>query len=85
MSYVVAPGETLKEVAEELGLSHKDLAERLGITPKTISKIVNGTALITPETALKLERVLGISSNFWNQLVLNYREKLTEARVLQGI
>ncbi|MFS0955781.1 HigA family addiction module antitoxin [Enterococcus durans] len=78
MSYVVAPGETLKEVAEELGLSHKDLAERLGITPKTISKIVNGTAPITPETALKLERVLGISSNFWNQLELNYREKLTE-------
>ena len=65
MSYVVAPGETLKEVAEELGLSHKDLAERLGITPKTISKIVNGTAPITPETALKLERVLGISSNFF--------------------
>ncbi|WP_062805997.1 HigA family addiction module antitoxin [Enterococcus pernyi] len=78
MSYAVVPGETLKEVAEELGLSHKDLAERLGITPKTISKIVNGTAPITPETALNLERVLGISSNFWNQLELNYREKLTE-------
>ncbi|MDZ7805817.1 MAG: helix-turn-helix domain-containing protein [Gracilimonas sp.] len=32
---------------------------------KTINEIVKGHAAITPETALELERTLGIDANFW--------------------
>jgi len=63
---VSPPGETLAEVLEQLGMTQADLAERTGRPKKTISEIVTGKAAIAPETALQLERVLGISANFWN-------------------
>jgi HTH-type transcriptional regulator/antitoxin HigA len=71
--YVSPPGETLLEVLEEIGMSQADLAERTGRPKKTISEIINGKAAITPDTALQLERVLGISANFWNSREQKYR------------
>ena len=84
---VSPPGETLVEVLEERGLSQADLAERMGRPKKTINEIVKGKAAITPETALQLERVLGIPAEFWNNLERNYREHLAsreEANQLAG-
>jgi Zn-dependent peptidase ImmA (M78 family) len=47
---------------------------------KTINEIVNGKAAITPDTAIQLERALGISASFWNGLEAQYRERLARAR-----
>src|SRR5258707_2334109 len=66
--YGSAPGTTLREVLERLGLSQSDLAERTGRPKKTINEIVQGKAAITPETALQLERVLRIDASFWLNL-----------------
>ena len=71
--YVSPPGETLLEVLEEIGMSQADLAERTGRPKKTISEIINGKAAITPDTALQLERVLGIPASFWNSREQKYR------------
>src|ERR1700730_14818009 len=71
--YGSSPGTTLREVLERLGLSQSDLAERAGRPKKTINEIVQGKAAITPETALQLERVLGIHASFWNNLERSYR------------
>jgi HTH-type transcriptional regulator/antitoxin HigA len=71
--YGTSPGITLREVLEKLGLSQSDLAERTGRPKKTIDEIVQGKAAITPETALQLERVLGIDASFWNNLERSYR------------
>jgi len=38
---VSPPGDTLRELLEERGLSQADLAERMGRPKKTISEIVN--------------------------------------------
>ncbi len=57
----VHPGETLKETLEFVGMSQSDLATRTGLSEKTISFILNGNQPITPESALKFERALGIS------------------------
>ncbi|KJS10715.1 MAG: XRE family transcriptional regulator [Peptococcaceae bacterium BRH_c8a] len=76
--YVVPPGETLLETIEHLSLTQAELAERTGRPKKTINEIIKGKASITPETALQLERVLGVPASFWNNLELNYREKLAE-------
>jgi addiction module HigA family antidote len=73
---VSPPGETLLEVLEERGMTQADLAERTGRPRKTINEIVKGKAAITPETALQLERVLGISAAFWNNRESLYRENL---------
>ncbi len=71
---VSPPGETLRETLEALGMSQAELAERMGRPKKTINEIIKGKAALTPDTALQLERVLGISSGFWNNRDNHYRE-----------
>ena len=60
-------------------MSQKDLADRTGLTEKHISQIINGKASITPATAIKLERVVGVKAVFWMNLERNYR--ITLARL----
>lgn len=74
--FAVAPGETLLERIEQLGISQSELAERTGRPKKTINEIINGKAAITPETALQLEQVVGPSASFWTSLEQNYRAAL---------
>ena len=70
------PGETLLETIEALGLTQAALAERTGRPLKTINEIIKGKAAITPETALQLERVLGVPAHFWVNREAYYRENL---------
>ena len=79
-NYAVPPGETLKETLETIGMSQAELAERTGRPKKTINEIIMGKAAITSETALQLERVLGIPASFWNNLERNYQERLARLR-----
>jgi HTH-type transcriptional regulator / antitoxin HigA len=73
---VSAPGETLKETLDALGLTQAELAERMGRPKKTINEIIKGKAALTPDTALQLERVLGVPAAFWNNRDYHYREFL---------
>ncbi|MCK9419675.1 MAG: HigA family addiction module antitoxin [Nitrospirae bacterium] len=73
-NYAIPPGETLRETIEAYGMSQAELAERTGRPKKTISEIITAKAAITAETALQLERVLGIPASFWNNLERNYQE-----------
>lgn len=77
--YIHPPGQSLVELLERKGLSQADLAERTGRPKKTINEIVKGKAAITPETALQLERVLGISASYWNNLEQFYRSSLARS------
>ena len=45
--YAVAPGETLSETLESLGMSQRDLALRTGMSADTINGNVEGQAPIT--------------------------------------
>jgi addiction module HigA family antidote len=73
------PGEILQEALEERQMTQAQLAERMGRPKKTINEIIKGKAAITPETALQLEKVLGISASFWNSLESAYRESLARS------
>jgi len=79
-NYTVPPGETLRETLEFSGMTQAELAERTGRPKKTINEIISGKAAITAETALQLERVLGIPASFWNNLERNYQENLARLR-----
>ena len=84
--YAVPPGETLAEVLEDRRMSQAELARRTGLSAKHINLILKGTAPITPDTALKLERVLNIPARIWNALEANYQghlSRLNEARELE--
>jgi len=50
----------------------------MGRPKKTINEIIQGKAQITPETALQLERVVGIPADFWVERERRYRLKLAE-------
>lgn len=71
---VSLPGETLEEVVADRQMTQAELAERMGRPKKTVNEIIQGKAAITPETALQLERVLGVPASFWNNLERNYRD-----------
>jgi len=73
---VTHPGETLLELLENRGMSQAELAERMGRPRKTISELINGKIELTPQTAIQLERVLGIPASFWSNLERHYREYL---------
>nr|MCR4903297.1 ImmA/IrrE family metallo-endopeptidase [Butyrivibrio sp.] len=46
---------------------------------KHISRLINGDVQLTPETAVRLEVVLGVPAKFWNNLEAIYREKIIKA------
>lgn len=71
--YPISPGETLKETLEVLGMSQTELARRMARPKKTINEIIHAKAAITADTALQLERVLGVTSKFWLNLEANYQ------------
>lgn len=74
--FVTHPGTTLLESLEERGMSQVDLSRRTGRPKKTINEIIQGKTAITSETALQLEKVLGIPAIFWVNRQRNYDEYL---------
>jgi len=78
----IHPGLSLEDELNYLGISQAELAIRGGLSEKHISNIINGKASITVETALKLEKVLGLKASFWTAYQSNYDESLAriEAR-----
>ncbi len=76
----IHPGESLRDELEYLKLTQVELAKRTGLSEKHLSQIINGADPITPETAIKLERALGVSASFWNNLQKNY--ELIGARII---
>jgi addiction module HigA family antidote len=78
--YTVAPGETLLETLESLGMKQAELAERTGLSTKHINGIIKGKNIITPDTALNFERVFGVPASFWNNLEKNHQEQLSRLR-----
>jgi plasmid maintenance system antidote protein VapI/Zn-dependent peptidase ImmA (M78 family) len=76
----VPPGEQIREILEERGITQADFALRMGRSEKFISQLVNGKASLTHETALDLERVLCVPSAFWNNAEATYRDVLARMR-----
>ena len=59
-------------------MTQSELATRMGRPQQAINEIVNRKKMITAETALELERALGITASFWTNLGALYR--LVQAR-----
>lgn len=76
----IAPGEQIREILEERAISQTDFAVRMGKSEKFISQLVNGKASLSYDTALELERVLGVPASFWNNAESIYRDALARLR-----
>lgn len=75
----IPPGATIKEQLIDRGMSQKEFAARMDMSEKHISRLINGDVQLTPETAVRLEMVLGVPAKFWNDLEAIYREKIIKA------
>jgi antitoxin HigA-1 len=65
------PGEMLlEEFLKPLGMSQKELASKLGVPYPRVNELVHGKRGVTPDTALRLERLLGMEAQFWLDLQL---------------
>jgi HTH-type transcriptional regulator / antitoxin HigA len=82
---VLPPGTTLAETLDALGMTQAELARRADRPIKTINEIVQGKAEITADTAIQLERVLGVPASLWQSLERNYRDSLARARDRRGL
>ncbi|RWF44695.1 MAG: addiction module antidote protein, HigA family [Mesorhizobium sp.] len=80
--WAVHPGEHLAEYIESRGWSQAEFGRLADLSPKLVSTIVNGTNPVTAETALKLERVLGMRASIWTGLQADW--DLYQARQAKG-
>jgi addiction module HigA family antidote len=63
------PGEMLvEEFLKPLGVSQTAFAKQIGITQARLSEIIHGKRAVTPDTAMRFERALGMSAQFWLNL-----------------
>src|SRR5215471_12105703 len=81
--YPVHPGEIVADELAELHKSPTQLARELHVPANRISQLVAGKRAMTADTALRLERWLGVSAAFWMNLQKRYeldiaREKLDD-------
>ena len=76
----IPPGETLQEELEARGMTQKDLAARLNRPAQVVNEIISGKKAISRDTAIGLEKVLGIDAQFWTNLEANYRVVLAMNR-----
>ncbi len=76
----IPPGEILEEELEARGITQKELATRMQRPPQVINEIIKAKKSITPETAIGLEKALGIDAQFWTNLESSYRLALARNR-----
>ena len=60
------PGEMLlEEFLSPLGITQSAFAVRLGVSFPRLNEVINARRSVTPDTALRLARVTGMSADFW--------------------
>jgi addiction module HigA family antidote len=63
------PGEILlHEFLKPMGITQTVFARRIGITVARLNEIIKGKRGVTPDTALRFGRALGVSPQFWVNL-----------------
>jgi antitoxin HigA-1 len=83
------PGEMLlREFLEPMGISQRQLADSIHVPYQRVNEIVNGRRGVSPATALRLAKYLGVSPDLWLNLQLRwdlYCARKTESEELKMI
>jgi addiction module HigA family antidote len=84
----VHPGEFLKEIIDELGISQAEFARAVGLSAMRISHVIRGQRPVTAEMALLFGKAFGQTPQYWINLQAAYDLKIAEktiGRKLAGI
>jgi addiction module HigA family antidote len=60
----------LEEFLKPLRMSQAELAEKIGVSYPRVNELVHAKRGVTPDTALRLERLFGMEAQFWLNLQL---------------
>jgi antitoxin HigA-1 len=67
------PGEMLlEEFLKPLGMTQTEFAQRIGVAWTRANQLIKGRRSVTPDTALRLERLFGMPADFWLMLQLRW-------------
>ena len=79
------PGGTIKEDCIDAGgLTVTEAARLLGVTRPTLSRVINGRGGVSPEMAIRFEKIGWSNAEFWMRLQTNYdlaQARLNEDRI----
>jgi addiction module HigA family antidote len=64
----IHPGEFLREILEERGLSQAQFARAIGVSAMRVSCVVKGVRPVSAELALLFGKALGQSAQYWLHL-----------------
>jgi len=84
----VHPGEFIREILDELGMTQAELARAVGLSTMRISHVANCKRPVTAEMALLFGKVFGQTPQYWINLQAAYDLKTAEKAVgrrLEGI
>ena len=79
-----SPGEVLRrKLLEDMQLRQSELARAIGISTPRLNMLLKGRCPLSAEIALRIERVFGISPQFWLRARADYelfqeRERMIE-------
>jgi addiction module HigA family antidote len=83
--YPIHPGEHLKEILDELGLSQNAFAILIGVSAMRISHVVKGKRPVTAELAVLFGKAFGQTPQFWMNLQVGYDLTLAERSMAQRV
>jgi addiction module HigA family antidote len=67
----VPPGAILlREFLEPLQITQAAFSKRIGVTAARLSEVIHGKRPVTMDTALRLERALGVKAESWLRMQL---------------
>ena len=84
----IHPGEFLKEIIDELGISQAEFARAVGLSAMRVSHVIKGQRPVTAEMALLFGKAFGQTPQYWINLQAAYDLKIAEkaiGRKLAGI
>ena len=81
----IHPGEHLAEELNSLDMSAAELARQLDVATNRITQILNGTRVVTGDTALRLAHFFGTRPEFWLNLHSLYELRLAQNRAGKSI
>ncbi|WP_302118268.1 transcriptional regulator [uncultured Limosilactobacillus sp.] len=76
--YLSSAADLIKETMDYYSITQSDLADRLGVSQKNISDILNRKCFLNEVVALRIEKVMGISSELLLALDSNYKLRLAK-------
>lgn len=74
------PGVLLAVALERRNMSQVDFAARTGLSPKHVNQVLKGSASLSADSAVALERVLNISAATWIGLDARWQEHRSRRR-----